>query len=61
MGEQFMPDFPESFRHILTDIFIPHHIKHCNQIFTVMKYGVNRVTLAGSLCGQLSAGNQLLG
>ena len=32
---------------ILTDLPTPHHINPCNQIFSIMKYGVNRVTLAG--------------
>jgi hypothetical protein len=25
----------------------PYHVNHCNQIFSIMKYGVNRVTLVG--------------
>ena len=37
---------PES---ILTDIPTPHQIKPCNQILSIMKYGVNRVTLVGNV------------
>jgi len=33
----------------LTDIHTPHHMNPCNQILTVMKYGVNRVTLVGNV------------
>ena len=33
----------------LTDIPTPYHINPCNQILTVMKYGVNRVTLVGNV------------
>ena len=33
----------------LTDIPTPHHINPCNQILTIMKYGVNRVTLVGNV------------
>ncbi len=35
------------FQGILTDIRTPHHTNSCNQIFTIMKYGVNGVTLVG--------------
>ena len=41
--------FPESFRSKLTDIPTLHHINPCNQIITIMKYGVNRVTLVGNV------------
>ena len=34
---------------MLTDIHSPHHIKPCNQILNIMKYGVNRVTLVGNV------------
>ena len=34
---------------LLTDIPTPHHINPCNQILTIMKYGVNRVTLVGNV------------
>ena len=33
----------------LTDIPVLYHINPCNQIFTIMKYGVNRVTLVGNV------------
>jgi single-strand DNA-binding protein len=33
----------------LTDHPTPHHINPCNQILTIMKYGVNRVTLVGNV------------
>ena len=33
----------------LTDIPTLHHIKPCNQILSIMKYGVNRVTLVGNV------------
>ena len=33
----------------LTDIPTPHHINPCNQILSIMKYGVNRVTLVGNV------------
>ena len=34
----------------LTDRYpTPHHIKPRNQILTIMKYGVNRVTLVGNV------------
>lgn len=39
----------ESYRNILTDIPTHHHINPCYQIFTIMKYGVNRVTLVGNV------------
>jgi single-strand DNA-binding protein len=32
-----------------TDISIPHQINPCNQILSIMKYGVNRVTLVGNV------------
>jgi hypothetical protein len=32
----------------MTDIPTPDHINPCNQIFSIMKYGVNRVTLFGN-------------
>ncbi|RLA26291.1 MAG: hypothetical protein DRR11_20065 [Gammaproteobacteria bacterium] len=34
---------------MLTDIPTPHHIKPCKQIFSIMQYGVNRVTLVGNV------------
>ena len=34
---------------LLTDIPTPHHINPCNQNHTIMKYGVNRVTLVGNV------------
>jgi len=34
---------------LLTDIPTPHHINPCNQILSIMKYGVNRVTLVGNV------------
>jgi len=33
----------------LTDIPALHHINPCNQILSIMKYGVNWVTLVGNL------------
>ena len=33
----------------MTDPSTPHHIKPCKQIFSIMKYGVNRVTLVGNV------------
>jgi hypothetical protein len=33
----------------LTDISTPHHINLCNQNLSIMKYGVNRVTLVGNV------------
>ncbi len=33
----------------MTDIPTSHHIKPCNQILNIMKYGVNRVTLVGNV------------
>jgi len=32
-----------------TDLPAPYHINPCNQIFSTMKYGVNRVTLVGNV------------
>ncbi len=34
---------------MLTDIHPPHHINPCNQILTIMKYGVSRVILVGNV------------
>ena len=34
---------------MLTDLRPPHHINSCNQILSIMKYGVNRVTLVGNV------------
>jgi hypothetical protein len=33
----------------MTDIPPLHHIKPCNQILSIMKYGVNHVTLIGNV------------
>ena len=33
----------------MTDLPAPYHINPCNQILTIMKYGVNRVTLVGNV------------
>ena len=33
----------------VTDIPTPCHINPCNQILSIMKYGVNRVTLVGNV------------
>ncbi len=41
--------FSESFKGIICDIHVLHHIKPCNQILSIMKYGVNRVTLVGNV------------
>ena len=39
----------EWFDESVTDIPAPHHINPCNQILSIMKYGVNRVTLVGNV------------
>ena len=40
---------PENKYHLLCDISTPWHINPYNQIFNIMKYGVNRVTLVGNV------------
>jgi hypothetical protein len=39
----------EDVNEIITDIPTPHHINPCNQILSIMKYGVNRVALVGNV------------